>query len=65
MEYYGNSTRSGANVPFNFGLLSVDKRNIVESIDTKVKNWLDNMPANQVANWVVSILKQYNTFKKI
>lgn len=53
MEYYGNSTRSGANVPFNFGLLSVDKRNIVESIDTKVKNWLDNMPANQVANWVV------------
>jgi len=64
MQYYGNSTKPGAHLPFNFGLLSVDKRNIIKSIDTNVKNWLDNMPENQVANWVVSVLK-YNTFKKI
>jgi len=65
MQYYGNSTKPGANVPFNLGLVrNVDKRNIIESIDTIVKNWLDNMPENQAANWAVSILK-YKTFKKI
>ncbi|XP_027848442.1 maltase 2-like isoform X2 [Aphis gossypii] len=53
MQYYGNSTRAGAHVPFNFGLLSVDKRNIVESIEKHVKTWLDNMPEHQVANWVI------------
>jgi len=64
MQYYGTSTKPGAQLPFNFGLLSVDKHNIIESIDTKIKNWLDNLPENQVANWVVSILK-YKTFKNI
>ncbi|XP_003246887.1 maltase 2 [Acyrthosiphon pisum] len=53
MQYYGNSTKAGAHLPFNFGLLTVDKRNIIESIDTNIKKWLDNMPENQVANWVV------------
>jgi len=57
MQYYGTPEKPGANVPFNFGLLIVDKDNIIESIDTKIKNWLDNMPENQAANWVVSILK--------
>uniref|UniRef100_A0A2S2P5R0 Maltase A3 n=1 Tax=Schizaphis graminum TaxID=13262 RepID=A0A2S2P5R0_SCHGA len=53
MEYYGDSTSLGAHVPFNFGLLTVDRRNIVESIENKIKIWLDNMPKNQVANWVI------------
>ncbi|CAI6365308.1 unnamed protein product [Macrosiphum euphorbiae] len=53
MQYYGNSTKPGAHLPFNFALLSVDKRDIIKSIDTNIKNWLDNMPENQVANWVV------------
>jgi len=54
MQYYGTSTKPGAHIPFNFGLLIVDKRNIVESIDEKIKIWLNNMPKNQVVNWVVS-----------
>ncbi|CAI6366757.1 unnamed protein product [Macrosiphum euphorbiae] len=54
MQYYGNSTKPGANVPFNLGLVrNVDKRNIIASIDTIVKNWLDNMPENQAANWAM------------
>jgi len=53
MQYYGNSTKLGAHVPFNFGLLGVDRRNIVASIEGEIKNWLDNMPKNQVANWVI------------
>lgn len=64
MQYYGNSSKPGANVPFNFGLLVVDKRTIVESIDKEINEWLEVMPENQVANWVVSILK-YNASKKI
>jgi len=65
MQYYGNSTKPGANVPFNLRLVrNVDKNNIIESIDKIVKDWLDNMPENQVANWAVSTLK-YKTIKKI
>jgi len=50
MQYYGNSTRDGAHVPFNFGLLLADRNNIVESIEEHIKEWLDNMPDYQVAN---------------
>jgi len=56
-QYYGNSTKPGAHVPFNFGLLAVNRGNIVESIEFRIKTWLDNLPENQVANWVVSVLK--------
>jgi len=62
MQYYGNSTKLGAHVPFNFGLLSVDRRNIVESIENRIKEWLDNMPKDQVANWVVSVLKYITSY---
>ncbi|XP_025204893.1 maltase A3-like, partial [Melanaphis sacchari] len=52
-QYYGNATKPGAQVPFNFGLIVLDKNNIIESIEKVIGNWLDNMPENQVANWVV------------
>lgn len=54
-QYYGNSTKLGAQVPFNFGLVNVDKNKIVSDIDSKINNWLNNMPENSVANWVVSV----------
>ncbi|KAF0766758.1 maltase 2-like, partial [Aphis craccivora] len=50
MQYYGNSTRDGAHVPFNFGLLLADRNNIVESIEEHIKEWLDNMPDYQIEN---------------
>jgi len=59
-QYYGNSTKPGANLPFNFGLLAMDRANLVELIELRIKTWLDNLPENQVANWVVSILKCIN-----
>jgi len=61
-QYYGNATRRGSQIPFNFGLLEIDRNNIVEDIDTTVKSWLENLPENMVANWVVSDL---NTRKMI
>lgn len=53
MQYYGNSTHSGAQIPFNFGLLAAKRSNMVESIDKYIDNWLSIMPNNEVANWVV------------
>lgn len=53
MDYYGNSTYVGAQIPFNFGLVFADRSNIVESIDQCIHSWLSIMPNNAVANWVV------------
>lgn len=53
MQYYGNSTNPGAHLPFNFGLLGADKTNMVNHLDRQIGSWLNNMPKNQVANWVV------------
>lgn len=58
MLYYCNKTRLGAQIPFNFGLLKgAERNNLAESIDATIKNWLDNTPKNQVANWVVRLIK--------
>lgn len=57
MQYYGNSTRPGAQTPFNFGLLTVDPNKYLESINYRIELWLTNMPNGTVANWVVRILK--------
>lgn len=54
MHYYGNTTRLGAQAPFNFGLLITEKENIASILDDIIYCWLINMPENNVANWVVS-----------
>lgn len=60
MQYYGNFTNPGAQVPFNLELVKFPKDDhIVESIDTIIKNWLSNLPENAVANWVVHVFKFY------
>lgn len=59
MKYYGNGTRLGAQIPFNFGFVLIDKHHVVSWIDTQIHTWLTNIPENNVANWVVSILELY------
>jgi len=56
MKYYGNSTKRGAQIPFNFGLFGIVRHNVGESMDKCIKSWLDNLPENTVPNWVVRIL---------
>lgn len=56
MKYYGNDTAEGAQIPFNFELISnlwwdSDAYHYSELIN----NWLNRMPAGKSANWVVSI----------
>lgn len=60
-QYYGNSTKLGAQVPFNFGFVHINKHKIVLDIDSKINMWLSNIPENNVANWVVSVLQLYYT----
>lgn len=57
MQYYGNKTRPGAHIPFNFYLFGTNRNNFVESIDNMIKIWLDEIPENMVPNWVVSVIK--------
>lgn len=53
MQYYGNNTIPGAHVPFNFGLLLSNRKNLIESIDQSISIWLSGLPENAVPNWVV------------
>jgi len=61
MQYYGNFTNPGAQIPFNLVLVRFPKDDhIVESIDNVIKNWLADLPENAVANWVVYIFELNN-----
>ncbi|XP_029346948.1 maltase A3-like [Acyrthosiphon pisum] len=63
MQYYGNSTNPGAQVPFNLALVRCPKDDhIVESIDNIIQIWLAGLPENAVANWVVSVFKLNSNF---
>lgn len=54
MQYYGNSTHNGSQIPFNFELLSnINRNSDAYHYSELLHNWLDNMPAGQVANWVL------------
>ncbi|XP_060865657.1 maltase A3-like [Metopolophium dirhodum] len=54
MQYYGNFTNPGAQIPFNLALVRFPKDDhIVKSIDTIINDWLADLPENAVANWVI------------
>lgn len=55
MRYYGdeNTNRKGAHMPFNFQLIFNFYRDAkAEDIKRGIFEWLDNMPAGEVADWV-------------
>ncbi|XP_061399006.1 maltase A1-like [Musca vetustissima] len=54
MEMYGNSTTEGAELPFNFNLITeVDTGFTAQDIYKAVDDWLSQMPAGRTANWVI------------
>ncbi|XP_065369743.1 maltase A1-like [Calliphora vicina] len=55
MQMYGNATTEGAELPFNFNLITeIGKSGMsARSIESGVSNWLSNMPAGRTANWVI------------
>ncbi|XP_073812675.1 maltase A3-like [Musca autumnalis] len=54
MQMYGNSTTKGAELPFNFNLITeVDTGFSAKDVQKAVDDWLTKMPAGGTANWVI------------
>jgi len=64
MNYFGNSTTLGAQIPYNFGLLLYDRDQLSEGIDTAIGDWLKGMPKYMVPNWDVRKIYFYCTINK-
>lgn len=54
MQYYGNATAEGAQIPFNFLLISslTNNSNAIDYANI-INTWLQQMPEGRTANWVV------------
>ncbi|KAH8233709.1 hypothetical protein KR026_011578 [Drosophila bipectinata] len=54
MKYYGNGTTEGAQLPFNFLLISeLSNSSNAHDYEGTVMKWLQNMPEGRTANWVL------------
>lgn len=55
IRYYGDGKRNGSQIPFNFELISRTNvnSNAVE-FKERIDAWLNKMPKDVRANWVVS-----------
>ncbi|XP_037955939.1 maltase A3-like [Teleopsis dalmanni] len=54
MQYYGNATVEGAQMPFNFELISyLEKDSDANHYAELINGWLNLMPAGRTANWVL------------
>lgn len=55
MQYYGNATAEGAQLPFNFLLISeISNKSTAGDYAASIQKWLQHMPPGRTANWVVS-----------
>jgi len=60
MQYYGNATAEGAQLPFNFLLISeISNSSMAQNYAQSIQKWLQHMPKGRTANWVVSF--RYNS----
>ena len=54
MEYYGDTQQPLADFPFNFYLMTNIKReSTAEDIMETIELWMNNLPKDKWANWVV------------
>ncbi|XP_065079515.1 probable maltase [Ochlerotatus camptorhynchus] len=54
VEFFGNATVNGAQIPFNFELMSnIRKASTGADFAKYVKLWLEGKPANRRSNWVL------------
>ena len=55
IKFYGDGKRDGANVPFNFEMITnVNNESTAEDYKIRIDNWLSRVPKGKYANWVVS-----------
>jgi alpha-glucosidase len=59
IRFYGDEKNEGANIPFNFEMISnvSNTSSALEYIST-IYAWLENLPEGKQANWVVSSFSQ-------
>ncbi|XP_017016869.1 maltase A3 [Drosophila kikkawai] len=54
MRYYGNETAEGAQLPFNFLLISeISNSSNAHAYEDTIQKWLQHMPKGRTANWVL------------
>ncbi|EDW00815.1 maltase A3 [Drosophila grimshawi] len=54
MQYYGNATVDGAQLPFNFLLITeISNKSNAEDYARTINKWLQHMPEGRTANWVL------------
>lgn len=54
MQYYGNATHEGAQIPFNFELLmNIKKNSNALDYESYINQWLNSMPKGKRPNWVM------------
>lgn len=54
MEYYGNETIEGAQIPFNFLIISyLTNDSNAYDYDEVINTWMEKMPKGRTANWVL------------
>lgn len=54
MLYYGDDSQEGAHFTFNFFFVTdLTSSSTADDVTTIVNTWMDNMPKQRVANWVV------------
>lgn len=59
MKYYGTPDYKISNFPFNFHFVPINKHLTAKDFDFLIQSWLKKMPAHGVANWVVSISRNF------
>lgn len=63
MQYYGDDTKPGSQMPFNFGFISdLNSDSSARDLKNIVDRWITYMPLDKSANWVVRILN-FDTVK--
>lgn len=54
IRFYGDGSRKGSHVPFNFELISnVNSESTAKDYFVRINNWLDRVPEGSQANWVL------------
>lgn len=60
MKYYGDGSREGSHIPFNFFFIEqINNNSNANDYKTTIDYWMNNMPANRIPNWVVSAVILY------
>jgi alpha-glucosidase len=56
IRFYGDGQRKGAQIPFNFEMISnVNQDSTAKDYKDKIDKWLVRVPKGEQANWVVSL----------